>query len=294
MLMRRITARAARGPFTFAPHTTLPLRCLQARQLTDASGVARIPKPIPFVPDVPTFLKLIGRQLSQHSEKISSWDDLFSLTSEQIKDLGIEPARSRRYLLHWIDKYRHGEFGLGGDARFVGKDGSIELRLVELELSPQEAKRRGISTAKASLTTTENTVRRVLNVPSTARDEAEESTAAGAAPADEAEAKAQEAGEEQAADTVAPEAIPASRLPELSQTELSQAGPIQGISYRPGRGIKGSHIQVVKGTHGLVALLPAKEGLWEHRRGQKVDGGERRKAEVRSKRRAADRRAGRA
>ena len=53
--------------------------------------------------------------------------------------------------------------------------------------------------------------------------------------------------------------------------------------------IAGPHVQPVEGTGGLSARVVMKEGLWEERRGHKVDGGERRKAEVRAKRRAAER-----
>ena len=51
---------------------------------------------------------------------------------------------------------------------------------------------------------------------------------------------------------------------------------------------------MIKGTGGLKARVVVKEGLWEDKRGHKVDGGERRKAEVRSKRRAEERKKARA
>src|ERR1700749_4146371 len=74
-----------------------------------------IPSPTPFVPDVPTFLKLIGRELSKHASKIESWEELFTLNSSQLKERGIDPPRLRRYLLRWREKFRHGEYGIGGD-----------------------------------------------------------------------------------------------------------------------------------------------------------------------------------
>ena len=47
-------------------------------------------------------------------------------------------------------------------------------------------------------------------------------------------------------------------------------------------------MEPVKGSGGLRARIRLQEGIWEVRRGHKVDGGERRKAEVRAKRRAAE------
>jgi hypothetical protein len=90
-----------------------------------------VPPPTPFVPDVPTFLTLIGRQLSVHASKIPSWNALFTLTSAQLRELGVEPARSRRYLLWWREKFRQGEFGIGGDLKVV-KDGVAEVRVKEI------------------------------------------------------------------------------------------------------------------------------------------------------------------
>jgi hypothetical protein len=78
-----------------------------------------IPEPTPFVPDVPTFLTLIGRGLSKHTSKFPSWSFLFSLTPPKLRKLGVEPARPRRYLLWWVDRFRRGEFGIGGDLKVV-------------------------------------------------------------------------------------------------------------------------------------------------------------------------------
>lgn len=80
---------------------------------------ASVPEPIPFAPDVPTFLSLIGRGLSRYANKFPSWESLFSLTGTELKQLGIEPTRKRRYLLHWMDKYRKGNLGPGSDFRYV-------------------------------------------------------------------------------------------------------------------------------------------------------------------------------
>ncbi|OBT50797.1 hypothetical protein VE04_08029, partial [Pseudogymnoascus sp. 24MN13] len=94
-----------------------------------------IPEPTPFVPDAPTFLSLIGRNLSQHASKIPTWESLFRLTSPQLRDLGDEPSHARRYLLAWRERFRRGEYGPGGDAKVV-EDGVARLRVVEVEGGP--------------------------------------------------------------------------------------------------------------------------------------------------------------
>lgn len=78
---------------------------------------------------------------------------------------------------------------------------------------------------------------------------------------------------------------------EMPKVPLEKAKPVGMVTIRRAGQIAGSHLEAVKGVrHG--ARIVVKEGLWEQRRGHKVDGGERRKAEVRSKRRAAERKAG--
>lgn len=60
---------------------------------------------------------------------------------------------------------------------------------------------------------------------------------------------------------------------------------MEGVRVKGAQRVVGSHVLPVKGG----AQIKAAEGLWEVRRGRKIDGGERRRAEVRSKRRAAER-----
>ena len=139
------------------PHHILPqLRCIHKR------AAQPIPSPTPFVPDAPTFLTLIGRNMIAHQSKIPSWEALFSLSSEQLRESGLEPARSRRYLLRWRDKFRNGEFGIGGDLTKVA-DGVAELRIVEIDDS---------SRTEASLTHSAGKRRVVVNVlPGASEDE---------------------------------------------------------------------------------------------------------------------------
>lgn len=63
----------------------------------------------------------------------------------------------------------------------------------------------------------------------------------------------------------------------------------KGVKLHRGHQIVGPYVQPQKGSNGSVATLKVQEGLWEHKRGHKVDGGERRKAEVRFKRRVEER-----
>ncbi|KAK3997481.1 IGR protein motif-domain-containing protein [Cladorrhinum sp. PSN332] len=216
----------ANAPIT-TPISTFALRALStttARQSSKANAAPVIPKPIPFVPNVETFLTLIGRGLKSHASKFPSWESLFSLNSDQLRELGLEPPRSRRYLLRWRDKFRRGEYGPGGDLRYVD-NGVAELKVREVVKNP---------TLK---------LRYAVNVP------------IGKSPED------------------------------LSKEDLVFP---QGYRVRGTDTIVGPHALPIKGGG---ARLQAAEGMWEDKRGHKVDGGERRRAEVRFKRGVAERKA---
>ncbi|KAE8442436.1 hypothetical protein EG329_003337 [Mollisiaceae sp. DMI_Dod_QoI] len=217
-------------PFTQST-TATQTRCLHQRVKAKP-----IPPPTPFVPNTQTFLTLIGRNLSQHASKIPSWRALFSLTSSQLKELGIEPPRSRRYLLRWREKFRNKQFGIGGDFKFVN-EGVAELRVAEIPVS-------GHHTATATLSPGKRKV--VVNV-----------AAGGSA----------------------------------QSNLLNKSVQAKGVHIKGAHTIVGPHVQPVKGGKGAKIVI--KEGLWEERRGHKIDGGERRQAEVRAKRRGEEKRAGR-
>ena len=74
-----------------------------------------------------------------------------------------------------------------------------------------------------------------------------------------------------------------------SKSLLESAKPVTGVKVQGAHTIVGPHVEPVKGTNGSVARIRVKEGMWEQRRGHKVDGGERRKENVRSKRAAQER-----
>ncbi|PBP27160.1 hypothetical protein BUE80_DR001943 [Diplocarpon rosae] len=212
---------------------TQSIRANQTRSLHHTIKAKPIPKTTPFVPNAETFLRLIGRNLSQHASKIPSWKALFSLTSSQLKELGVDPPRSRRYLLRWREKFRNGQYGIGGDLKHV-KKGVAELRIAEFPVEQNSP------TAPAS----PSKLKIVVNTP-----------------------------------------------PDGSAMEdsVDKLVPIKGLKIRGAHTIIGPHVQPLKG--GKTAKLEVKEGLWEDRRGHKIDGGERRQAEVRAKRRGEQKRA---
>ncbi|GMM49921.1 Fyv4 protein [Starmerella bacillaris] len=61
--------------------------------------------PTATVPDAPTFLAKIGRNMSQYAEHFDSWDNLMNAKSKALKAKGID-TRDRRYLLAWIERYK--------------------------------------------------------------------------------------------------------------------------------------------------------------------------------------------
>ncbi|KAJ6438663.1 IGR protein [Purpureocillium lavendulum] len=210
----------------FAPSINLSAAS-QTRCLHKTRPAPAIPQPRPFVPDVETFLTLIGRGLNKHASKFPSWEALFSLTSPQLKEIGIEPPRTRRYLLQWMQRYREGALGPGGDFQFV-KDGEALLK---------------VATPPAAVV---SDARYVVNVP----NEVEEGTSQSM-----------------------PETLP-----------RPNGYTVQGL-----RSIAGPYARPLPGQAGAVVKVT--EGMWEQRRGRKIDGGERRRAEVRFKKRSAERRA---
>lgn len=77
----------------------------------------------------------------------------------------------------------------------------------------------------------------------------------------------------------------------LEEVKAGTLTPVKGVKIIGGSQISGPHIELVKNTDGKIGVFRVAEGLWEDRRGVKVDGGERRKADVRAKRRSAERKA---
>lgn len=194
-----------------------------------------VPTPTPFVPDVQTFFTLIGRQMSKHASKIPSWEQLFTLNSNELRELGIEPARQRKYLLRKREEFRNGLHGPGGDLEQV-VDGVAQLRVVEV---PGETK------SSASATLTPGMKKAIVNI-----------------------------------------------LPGVTDYKYDPSAQLKKFAHMKihrGSKIMGPFLQPVKGSNGEAATITVSEGMWEDKRGQKVDGGERRRVEVRAKRRLEER-----
>ncbi|CAG8168648.1 unnamed protein product [Penicillium olsonii] len=201
-----------------------------------------IPAPTPFVPDVETFLKLIGREMSKQASKIPSWEDLFNLSSNQLRQAGLEPARQRRYLIRKREKFRNGVYGPGGDLHTV-VDGVAQLRVVEVPVSARGLTYDG----------THGMVR---------------TSSATLAP-----------GMAKVLVNMAPDAT----TYQYNKTDL--IAKFAGMKIHQGSLPMGPYLQPLKGSKGTAALISAEEGMWEDKRGHKVDGGERRRREVQNKKR---------
>jgi len=215
-------------PCAAAQITACPRLAPQARWTHKAPELPAVPPTLPFVPDAETFLTLIGRGLRQHASKFPTWEALFSLSSEQLRELGVEPPRTRRYLLRWRQRFREGKYGPGADIKHVD-GGAAELKVLETR-----------DPVKGLLGKVK---REVVNVP---------------------------AGKE---------------IDEVPPQDLVR---VQGYSVKGLRTIVGPYV-LPKGKG--IARLAVTEGMWEDKRGHKVDGGERRRAEVRFKRGIAHRKA---
>lgn len=210
-----------------APSVTAPGLRTQARwahKSTQQPQLPLVPAPIPLVPDVETFLTVIGRGLKSHASKFPTWEALFTLTSDQLRELGLEPPRTRRYLLRWRQRFREGKFGIGGDLKHV-ENGVAELKVQEVQHSPLVRSRH------------------VVNVPHNTKVE------------------------------------------DVSPSEMVR---VHGFKVEGVRTIVGPYALPLKNGGARVTVT---EGMWEDRRGHKVDGGERRRAEIRFKRRVAERKA---
>lgn len=157
-----------------------------------------------------------------------------------MKSRGLEPARTRRYLLRWRGKFQRGEFGVGGDLKFV--DGGVgELRVCEVpQLKKATSEEQGAKVF-ASTSHTPGMAKLILNLPK---------------------------GSTRYEDALAE-----------GETSASLTKP-KGMQLKEGRIISGSYVIPSKGGQGSVATIKVTEGMWEHKRGRKVHGGERRRAEV--------------
>ena len=123
----------------------LPLLRLFTRYLHHSLPSPATPPTTERTPDVPTFLTQIGRNAIQHAPKFPSWDVFFATTSKQMRTLGVEPPRDRRYILHWREKFRAlgGKLELKEHRRGVKVDGGERRRAaVRAKRRQEEGKER--------------------------------------------------------------------------------------------------------------------------------------------------------
>ncbi|RDW93232.1 mitochondrial 37S ribosomal protein mS41 [Aspergillus mulundensis] len=249
---------ALRNPFSiFGSFRSLHLtqQCLRTVHTESKRSRSKpAPVPTPFVPNVETFLKLIGRDMSKHASKFPSWDKLFSMSSTELRDAGIESAEQRRYLIRKRSRFTKGWYGPGGDLEHV-VDGAAQLRVMEVPF-------------KAPATNTEvrdSTIVDLLNHSATLTP-----------------------GMRRVIVNLPPDAI------EYKHDPSKQLKRFKGMKIHNSVYIAGPYLQPIAGTNGSAAIIRVEEGMWEDKLGHKVDGGERRRAEVRAKRRAEERRKERA
>lgn len=147
-------------------------------------------------------------------------------------------------------------FGVGGDFQYV-RNGEARVKIVEVPVSNTETTTNMSGTANTqSLTRMKKMVVNTPPPPSPAEEE---------------------------------EKQPQSQL----QPNPATPTPVHGMKVVGARTIVGPYIKTVKGSRGAEAIVRVQEGMWEVRRGVKVDGGERRKAQVRRKRLLEERKTGR-
>lgn len=166
----------------------------------------------------------------------------------------------------WRDRFRRGEWGVGGDLRFVSEGEAEGQRVARVVIA-------GVRTDTAAAAAAQQGSKG--RQPEQSAVPTEKLTAAQLG----AQAKVK-----QAIANVPLDWTPEQPVPELDGAPLKPALlKMNGTKT----GIRGPGIEIVSGTNGREVLVKTREGLWEHKRGRKVDGGERRKDEVRAKRRIA-------
>ncbi|ODH33889.1 hypothetical protein ACO22_03252 [Paracoccidioides brasiliensis] len=211
------------------------------RHLHKVAQPVHVPPPTPFVPDLTTFLSLIGRNM--------------------MKDRGIEPPRSRRYLLRWRQKFRRGEYGVGGDFDHV-VDGVAHLRVIEVARDTTQEKNDNTLTSHDG------------NDGSQKSDNVPPLTVTGSVTLSP--------GMKWAVVNLPPGETEPKEIPRPLKR-------YKAVRLVRGGMLRAPYLKVLKGTNGTAGTIQVQEGMWEDRRGRKIDGGERRQAEVRAKRKSEER-----
>ncbi|KAK2750113.1 hypothetical protein FQN57_004606 [Myotisia sp. PD_48] len=264
--------RIANSPFSFRifsssgfpPRQQHQICCV--RYLHKSMKPAPVPSPTPFVPDTQTFLSLIGRNMSRFAPKLTDWNQLFTISPSELQALGMETPRDRKYLLRWREKFRRQDYGVGGDFDHV-VDGVAELRAIELPLSAFPKN----NTIPSKIPESKDELLKDVNALKTL----------GTA--------TQTPGMRFALIN-----IPPGKLGEMSKYVPSPLKRYAHYKLHSTNMIKGPYVQVLKDAASTGAQVKVQEGMWEDKRGVKIDGGQRRQAEIRAKRRLAERKAARA
>lgn len=244
-----------------APSGTLIHPFTPRRTLHETIPQKPVPRPTPFVPDTKTFLKLIGRKMSRFAPKLESWDQMFSMSSKQLRDnAGMAIPRERRYLMRWLERFRQGRYGFGGDFDHV-VDGVAELKVVSVPEQRMPGYLEKMESMKKKQTTTKEPTKR------------------------DQKAAAKKPG---VSLTITPGMryaivnVPSSPPADLTSLPIKK---YDEVKLQDGYMIQAPYIDFVKagesGVHGMHARIAVHEGMWEDKRGQKVGGGERRRRETR-------------
>ena len=188
---------------------------------------------------------------------------------------------------------------MGGDCRDVNEDGSAELRIVETLVESKGDDDDGHSTLRRATATRSAGMKRIvvnLSGKSVGMEKKEEEEEANEA--NEASDK-DDPGEDHGNGESAKEPRPMKKRFGLQMhlqlpPEEAERRKVAFVTLKDSIIIKGPHVEPIKASDGGavgVARITRKEGIWEDRRGHKVDGGERRRAQVRAKRYSAEKRA---
>ncbi|KAJ3114638.1 hypothetical protein HDU96_001837 [Phlyctochytrium bullatum] len=76
-------------------------------KLRSAEKQAFVPKPRGKFQDPASFLTAIGRKCEDYAAKFTSWDHLFTATTDEMGTLGI-PTKARKYIAGWREWYKRG------------------------------------------------------------------------------------------------------------------------------------------------------------------------------------------
>ena len=173
----------------------------------------------------------------------------------------------------------------------VNDDGSVELRIVETPISDDDLLRsRSSELQRATATRSAGMRRMVVNLSGRSAGIAKQEESGENSVGEENNGK-DESGNMAVGESKGRIGL---QMHMQLPAEEAERRRVAFVSLKNASVIKGPHVQPVKASEGGavgVARIVRKEGLWEDRRGHKVDGGERRKAEVRAKRRRAERKA---